>query len=90
MVDFLKKWIWGIGCAWGGFGAVAAYIHFKGPLPDTQKYLDQKYKRRLPLLEKLDELDSQLPEILLKRKYDREQWRKQRLTEEAKPKGGVT
>lgn len=87
MVDFMRKWLWGIAGAWGSFGLVTAYIYAKGPLPNTDKYIQMKYEKRLPLMERLDELDTKLLETLDKRKQDRERWLDARLkAEEQKAK----
>lgn len=73
MAEFIKKWMIGIGCAWGLGVATYAYIKL-GPLPNTDKYLLEKYERQTEKHKHLQYLDDHMEETLAKRNELRRKW----------------
>jgi hypothetical protein len=74
MSDFVRKWMIGIGVSWLSFTSFCAYVHFGGYIPNTDKYLEQKYTRAIENNQKLEILDQGLEQELKRRREWRKQW----------------
>jgi len=83
-MEFIRNWIVGVGTAWALMGFMGLYVYCKGPLPSTDKYIEEKYEKRLPLLEQLNLSESEIPPMLEKRHQNRVRWRKLREEEQKK------
>lgn len=50
-MDYLKYWMIGTVSAWTALGLGYLYLKAGGPLPNTDKYIREKYERQAALLE---------------------------------------
>jgi len=73
MSEFIKKWMIGVGSAWGIGFLTYGYIKY-GYLPNTDKYILQKYENQIEKHKNLEYLDNHMEETLAKRQELRQRW----------------